>query len=300
MTESNGLLYICARYYSQVLKRFVDADIITGVITDLVTFNRYAYANGNPVSNVDPFGLSVDNKGDVDAESLYDILSQISEGPNKSLGSKMLAVTLDQILSFKNVFTVSNKLSITIPVGTSATISYSTTAKSGKGKAELSAVISEQLDLVASLSFAMGNNGTVTVDGDTISIEYSYDIDKYSSIAASISAKPGVSISAGYTITTTDKYDNAVSTSMELTQYNVPNKPSTGKVPVTDSVPSKSEEKETDWSWLAKAGEVTVALGATALAGVAIAETVGTLGAGFWNDIPAISAFLAAWSKVFA
>ena len=87
---------------------------------------------------------------------------------------------------------------------------------------------------------------------------------------------------------------------MELTQYNVPNKPSTGKVPVTDSVPSKSEEKETDWSWLAKAGEVTVALGATALAGVAIAETVGTLGAGFWNDIPAISAFLAAWSKVFA
>ncbi len=300
VTDKNGLIYMRARYYSPAMRRFVNADIIPGEISNAVTLNRYAYANGNPVSNVDPFGLSVDSKGNVDAESLYGILSQITDSSKDGLASKMLAVTLDQILSFKNVFTVSNKLSVTIPIGTSAAVSYSTTAKSGKGKAELSAVISDQLDLVASLSFAMGNNGTVTVDGDTISIEYSYDIDKYNTIAASISAKPGISISAGYTITTTDKYDNAVSTSMELTQYNVPNKPSTGKVPVTDSVPAKSEEKETDWSWLETARDIAIATGATVVAGVAIAETVGTLGAGFWNDIPAISAFLAAWGKVFA
>ena len=60
VTDSNGLLYMRARYYSPVLKRFVNADIIAGVITDPVTLNRYAYANGNPVSNIDPFGLSAE------------------------------------------------------------------------------------------------------------------------------------------------------------------------------------------------------------------------------------------------
>ena len=60
VTDSNGLLYMRARYYSPVLKRFVNADIIAGVITDPVTLNRYSYANGNPVSNIDPFGLSAE------------------------------------------------------------------------------------------------------------------------------------------------------------------------------------------------------------------------------------------------
>ena len=63
VTDSNGLLYMRARYYSPVLKRFVNADIIAGVITDPVTLNRYSYANGNPVSNTDPFGLSAE-RGD--------------------------------------------------------------------------------------------------------------------------------------------------------------------------------------------------------------------------------------------
>jgi len=46
-----------ARYYSPALRRFINADIIPGEISNAVTLNRYAYANGNPVSNVDPFGL---------------------------------------------------------------------------------------------------------------------------------------------------------------------------------------------------------------------------------------------------
>ena len=39
--------------------RFVNADIVAGDISNAITLNRYAYANGNPVSNVDPLGLSV-------------------------------------------------------------------------------------------------------------------------------------------------------------------------------------------------------------------------------------------------
>lgn len=60
VTDANGLIYMRARYYSPEMKRFVNADIIAGSISNAVTLNRYAYANGNPVSFVDPFGFSAE------------------------------------------------------------------------------------------------------------------------------------------------------------------------------------------------------------------------------------------------
>ena len=63
VTDDNGLIYMRARYYSPELRRFINADIIAGEISNAVTLNRYAYANGNPISNVDPFGLSADDRG---------------------------------------------------------------------------------------------------------------------------------------------------------------------------------------------------------------------------------------------
>ncbi len=60
MTEASGLCYMRARYYSPVLKRFINADIVSGDISNAVTLNRYAFANCNPVSNVDPLGLSAE------------------------------------------------------------------------------------------------------------------------------------------------------------------------------------------------------------------------------------------------
>ena len=62
VTDKNGLIYMRARYYSPDMKRFVNADIVAGEITNAVTLNRFAYANGNPVSFVDPFGLAAENK----------------------------------------------------------------------------------------------------------------------------------------------------------------------------------------------------------------------------------------------
>ncbi len=248
ITDDNGLYYMRARYYSPEMRRFVNADIVAGQLSNAVTLNRFAYANGNPVSFVDPFGLSVDSKGSIEAESLFEILNKIKNSRDKAFASQMLAATLDQLLSFKNVFTVSNKLSVEIPIGLNTTVTYSTAVKSGSGNIELSAVVAEQLEIAGSFSFPMGDNGSISIANDgTISIEYSADIDKYNTIAVSISSKPGVSISAGYTITTTDAYDNAVSTSIELTykksNYTKPPLPQPEVVP--EVVPSPSPQPET-------------------------------------------------------
>jgi len=78
VTDENGLLYMRARYYSPELRRFINADIMAGNISNAITLNRYAYANGNPVSNIDPFGLSAERGGDIEAIS-YEELAEIAE-----------------------------------------------------------------------------------------------------------------------------------------------------------------------------------------------------------------------------
>jgi len=52
-TDSNGLLYMRARYYNPYICRFINADP-SGFAGGL---NFYAYADGNPISLTDPFGL---------------------------------------------------------------------------------------------------------------------------------------------------------------------------------------------------------------------------------------------------
>ena len=63
VTDKNGLIYMRARYYSPEMRRFINADIIAGEISDSTSLNRYSYVNGNPVSFVDPFGLSKERGG---------------------------------------------------------------------------------------------------------------------------------------------------------------------------------------------------------------------------------------------
>jgi len=62
-SDATGLLNMRARYYNPYLCRFVSADP-SGFSGGL---NWYAYANGNPVSYLDPFGLGAvgDNDGDI-------------------------------------------------------------------------------------------------------------------------------------------------------------------------------------------------------------------------------------------
>ena len=276
VTDRNGLLYMRARYYSPDMRRFVNADVLHGEISDSTSLNRYSYVNGNPVSFVDPFGLSKDaDRNAIDTEALLNILNRIKGQKDKKVASSLLAVTLDQLLNFKNIFTITGE--VTIPFMTSINTSgeISVSASAGNGNLEISSVVSEQFELLGSISFDMSNGSISFGTDESINIEYSVDIDEYNTIAASISGKPGVSISAGYTITTTDKYNNSVSTSLELTHTN--NKlPPTGLVPNESYVFEKENSKSYDWYWLrAVAGVIVlgIAFGTDAF-GIAVDDPI--------------------------
>ena len=289
ITDSNSLLYMRARYYSPELRRFINADIIAGEISNAITLNRYAYANGNPVSNVDPFGLT--SRGVADT----DIFINIPQTSDRVLAANMLATTLDQILNFRNVFAASSKLSLEIPIDKNTTVSYSTAVKRGSGNLEISSVISDQLDLLASMSFS-ASDLTLSVSSDhSIEVEYSCKVDRHTAIIVSLSGVVNVSLSASYKVITTDAYNNSISTSVGLT-YNNSQKPNQVTVPV----PEEELSTESNWDWLEKVGLGLIAVGATALAGVALVETAATGGMGIWNDAPALSGAAKAWADFIA
>ncbi len=52
----SGLVYMNARYYDPEIGRFLTADPVVADPKDPQSLNRYAYANNNPISNVDPTG----------------------------------------------------------------------------------------------------------------------------------------------------------------------------------------------------------------------------------------------------
>lgn len=54
--ESTGLYYLHARYYDPVSARFLSPDPHPGVLRRPASFNRYLYANGDPVNMWDPNG----------------------------------------------------------------------------------------------------------------------------------------------------------------------------------------------------------------------------------------------------
>ena len=45
-----------ARYYNPDIKRFINQDVVQGSLDNAISLNRFAYANGNPISLIDPFG----------------------------------------------------------------------------------------------------------------------------------------------------------------------------------------------------------------------------------------------------
>jgi RHS repeat-associated protein len=81
----SGLYYYGARYYDPEIGRFIQADALTGGISDPLSMNRYSYVRNNPMIFVDPTG----NK---DAKfTLINILGQTVQKDVTSLSTNNLA-----------------------------------------------------------------------------------------------------------------------------------------------------------------------------------------------------------------
>jgi RHS repeat-associated protein len=93
MTDSNGLYYHRARYYSPQLRRFVSQDFNLGGISVAASMNRYAYANGNPVNAIDPFGLMATdlNPWGSDSGSLLDLINSFLQPAGAWMSTQSMA-----------------------------------------------------------------------------------------------------------------------------------------------------------------------------------------------------------------
>ncbi|MGE0477197.1 MAG: FG-GAP-like repeat-containing protein, partial [Nitrospirales bacterium] len=90
LDSSTGLYFYEARYYDAVLGRFISADTIVPNATDPQAFNRYTYANNNPILYNDP-------TGHLGIKSIKKGLKKVSRSIEKKLGpvgSIFVGVTL--------------------------------------------------------------------------------------------------------------------------------------------------------------------------------------------------------------
>lgn len=57
--DESGMIYMQARYYDPIIGRFMAIDPIGVTPSNPYSFNRYGYANGNPMKFIDPNGQEV-------------------------------------------------------------------------------------------------------------------------------------------------------------------------------------------------------------------------------------------------
>ena len=183
VTDSNGLIYMRARYYSPDMHRFVNADILHGEISDSTSLNRYAYVNGNPVSFVDPFGLSKERCVQQLSSCLDLILS------NLSLGS-----------GYKNSYT-----------NGTLNFYYEVDVALGIGPIQISKTFNEQdilrqhLDIIDSITFSEESIEVELSKGFVISLKYTDRINENTEMSALYYFELFGGVGAEYTLTTKDK-----------------------------------------------------------------------------------------------
>ena len=232
VTDENGLIYMRARYYSPNMKRFINADILPGHISNAVTLNRFAYANGNPVSFVDPFGLSAERAGIQKKEFEYFL----------TLFNELLVFSKDlEYIEIDKTFGLTRYYQ-----------TFQTTLGQGMN---IDKILKGQLEITQSMDFSLGKfEKTHGTDGN-IGIKYSADIDEYN--AVSISTTFNIvkqTYTFEYQIATQVEEKHFISTTLGIEKKTQTN---TQPPPVTDKI--SVEEKEP--SFWEKAGKVVEDVG---------------------------------------
>jgi len=230
VTDSNGLVYMRARYYSPDMRRFVNADIVAGKLSNAITLNRFAYANGNPVSFVDPFGLSAERSGgilsqattvwryegkcsqnDLRLQIVFDLLESDINNNNGS-ASKATKTILDWLFQYKHMFGIECSTSISVPVGLSTTMTYTNQVELGCNNINAEEILIYQLELLDSIII---ENDACSLEIDRngfVQIKYAANIDDRTSLEFSVGVNMDMSISATYSVQTTVGRNGCVTT----------------------------------------------------------------------------------------
>jgi RHS repeat-associated protein len=82
-----GLVYMQARYYDPAVGRFLSADPVMPTVGNAFNFSRYAYANNNPIVNIDPDGRQSGSAGKQLGRALY--AAWVSKGDGKKFDAIM-------------------------------------------------------------------------------------------------------------------------------------------------------------------------------------------------------------------
>ena len=82
---ASGLVYMQARYFDPQVGRFLSRDPLAVSAGQLFSVNRFAYASGNPIKNIDPDGKQ-DEDGEAREEETRQALEALfpKQGPNQA------------------------------------------------------------------------------------------------------------------------------------------------------------------------------------------------------------------------
>ena len=234
VTDGNGLIYMRARYYAPELRRFINADILAGDIASGITLNRYAYANGNPVSMIDPKGLSAErgNKkyvptgseppwlkddNSIDIEYIKKLFDEVNVVNAEPAAAAILEETLAQIIDYLQSYSTSGKYSMTAIIGPNITLSFEFGVTGGDGDINIASISLDQIQLLDSMSYELFDNVSVSVGKDGIGAEFTHNIDDDTAVSASITGSMPRSFSIAYGVTQDLGSDISASTQIAVT-----------------------------------------------------------------------------------
>ena len=185
-------------------------------------------ANGNPVSFVDPFGMSAERAG----------ISQ--EDYEKFL------------LTLENIFAISKKQESPGFVVNIGLMSYYQRYDftPGYGSYNIDMLIDRQIEISQSFDFSKGTFEKKTNSEILLGIEYSVDIDEYNSVSASMTINYDKTISAEYQISSNYSDGHSISTTMGVKTRKSDN----SHKPPLITVPHSTVETEVNHSFWDKIG----------------------------------------------